>query len=249
MTGTKNRTALQAALKARADVDDDDIPEIIGIAEELRVQATDADDDLTVAEVEDVARELGIDPKYIEEAIAEKERRATAGRLEDARAKQLRRRLLQGIATAVLAVMIGTFGLGAMGAGGVKSAASDVQLAESSLVTVLERQASLAPQLLALGGGDASTLSDATAAVRDAPDLDGRLRASEQLGVAMAEQLSQLPTTDDAVLTNLQYEITGTQNRITTESRRYRAAQAEHAQRAGTLRGRTAVMLGLAPAP
>ncbi|MCP4868203.1 MAG: hypothetical protein GY898_05745 [Proteobacteria bacterium] len=249
MTQTQNKATLAAALKARQDVDDDDIPEIIGIAQELQSQAADEDDDLSVEEVEDVARELGIDPKYVEEAIAEKERRALAGKAADAKASRLRKRVIQAVAGVIAAVMLATAGLGVIGAGAVKSAASQVELAESSLMTVLERQASLAPQLLALGGGDASALSEASAAVRDAPDLDARLRASEALGVAMAEELSQLPPTEEVVRMNLQYEITGAQNRISTESRRYRAAQAEHAQRAGTMPGRTAVMLGLAPAP
>ena len=80
VTQTQNKATLAAALKARQDVDDDDIPEIIGIAQELQSQAADEDDDLSVEEVEDVARELGIDPKYVEEAIAEKERRALAGK-------------------------------------------------------------------------------------------------------------------------------------------------------------------------
>ena len=247
MSATKTRTQVAADLHARQDVDDDDIPAIIEIAQELQAEARERDDDVSVEEVEAIAEELGIDPSFVEEAIALKAERAeataVASRAAEAKASRLRSRILKAVASVVLAVMVGTLGLGFVGAGAVRSAHDQVELAESALVTVLERQASLAPQLLALGGGDAAGLESATEALREAPDVEARLRASEALGVAMAEQLSALSGANDAVRTELHYELTGTQNRITTERRRLLDAQAEHEARAITIPGNVAVGL------
>ena len=66
---------------------------------------------------------------------------------------------------------------------------------------------------------------------------------------AMAKQLAQTEGAATGLLQDLSYELTGTQNRISTETLRLREAQAGHLQSVSTVRGKMAVQLGLAPGP
>jgi hypothetical protein len=242
----QDRTTLVTALERRQDVDDDDIPDIIGLAERLQARSREEGGSVSVQEVQAVAAELGIEATFVEEAIAQREAEKQA-RAQAARSRaRLRRRGLQGVAALLAAAMLGLVGLGAVGAGPVRASARHVEEAESALVEVVERQATLAPQLLASVGGDAGALDVATAALRQAPDVEARLEASAELSAAMARELARLPESEDGARLNLSYEITGTQNRITAEARRYRAAQAEHRRLTEKMSGRAAVWLGLA---
>ena len=118
---------------------------------------------------------------------------------------------------------------------------------------MLDRQASLAPQLVGLAGGDPGDLSSLASKVHDAQDLDARIQAADTLSNAMAKTLGQLPPpandADAQLRLNLQYEVTGAQNRITVESRRYEEAETRWEDAAGSLTGRLAVGLGLADGP
>ena len=108
------------ALRRRSDVAEGDIDEIIGIAAEL----ADADrPGASVAEIEAVARELQIDPKYVERAIEVLgQRREQVQRDAAARAQTTRRALLVGGA-AMGVVALGIGGLAASGGQRLASAA------------------------------------------------------------------------------------------------------------------------------
>lgn len=227
------------ALERRPDVDDDDIDDIIGIAAELQDAERRASGRVSQAEVEDVARELDIDPAYVEQAIrALAERRkqaqddAAAQALQDAAKRKKLGLIGAGVAGLGLLAALAVGGVGVSGASQVRAAQAEVQQAEAALDVVLERQASLLPQLVAMAGGQPNpALADLTVQIREAPTVDERLKASDILARELAAALGALPSSDDPSVNQqrmeLQYEVTGSQNRISTELRRYRAAEAE----------------------
>jgi LemA protein len=227
------------ALKRRPDVDDDDIDDIIGIAAELQDAERQAAGRVTQQEVEDVARELDIDPAYVDQAIralAERRAQAKADQAEqEAQAAAKRKQLGMagaGVAGLALLAALAVGGMGMSGASQVRAAQAEVAQAEAALDVVLERQASLLPQLVAMAGGQSNPDLDALSTqVREAPTVDERLKASDILARELAAALGALPTSADPAVNQqrmeLQYEVTGSQNRISTELRRYRAAEAE----------------------
>lgn len=249
MTQQLHPTQVASQLQERPDVPDEDIPEIIALAEKLQEEADKDWGDVSVDELKQAARELDIQPEYIEAAIAQRANdRALAAAEEEARRGRLRK-MLQGAAALVLAVVLGLSGLGLLGAGSVNRSYAQVQQAEQAVLVVLERQANLAPQLLALSGGDPGSLGDVIEDTQTSGDIEAKLRASSALGTALAEQLAAVEGADPQVLQDLSWELTGTQNRITTETRRLREAQSSHQQAASTLPGRLARTMGMAPGP
>lgn len=252
-------------LRRRPDIDESDLDDIIGIAAELQQQEHDARKDAMSADaVRGVAAELDIDPRYVDAAIAELRTRrehdraqAEAAARSAAAASAARRRVLGLIAAGLLAVGAGGAVVGAgvafAGAGAVADAAEDADAAATQLQGVLDRQASLAPQLVALGGGDPARLDALVREVHDAPTVAGRLDASERLAAELSRALAELPPAADAAAAqqrlNIQYELVGSQNRVSTERRRYEAARLAWEQAASRPTGRLAVSLGLAPDP
>ncbi len=211
-------------------------------------------------ELDRVASELDISPEYVERALKKREEDRKAAEVEaaaaaaEAKAAAARRRTMTlGALGLVGALGLGALGLGALGAGAVSGAADDAAQAEAQLTTVLERQASLAPQLVGLAGGDPGELSSLASKVREADDMAERLSASDALSVEMATTLGALPPPENdasaQLRLNLQYEVTGSQNRITVEARRYKEAVARWEQAADSLTGGLAVSLGLAEGP
>src|SRR5690606_2315662 len=108
-----------------------------------------------------------------------------------------------------------------------------------------------APQQLALVGGDATLLESAREAYRAAQDVESKIAAARQLDDALAEALAKLPPTKDEnetqVRLNLHYELTGFDNRLSTELERYGAAQKQQAAVERRLGPRLARALGLGP--
>ena len=249
MSQLRNPTRLRAHLHQREDVPDEDIPELIALAEQLQDEADGEWGDVTPSELKQAAEELDIRPEFIDRAIdglAARRQREQA----EAKNRALRRKnMLRGLGAALLALCLGAGALGLTGASAVSSRHSQVLRAEAAVEVVIERQASLVPQLLALSGGDAATLDTAIQKVHAQDSIDAKLRASSELSAAMAQQLAQVEGTDSSVVQDLGYELTGTQNRISTETRRLRQAQSSHQQAASSLSGKMAVRLGLAPAP
>ncbi|MEZ4234677.1 MAG: hypothetical protein R3F59_00620 [Myxococcota bacterium] len=237
---------VREALRRRAEVDDRDIDEIVGIAEEL---AEAQRRKVPVAEVERVAEELDIDPVHVEEAIAVlRDRRAAAeaqaeadAQAAAARAAQRRQALAWAVAVlAVLAVLGG--GAVAWSARSLSAADAEVARAEGALDAVLQRQQNLVPQLVAMSGARVAV----PALAPDAP-VEARLAASEQLSRALTEALAGLPPAEDAAASsarlNLQHELAGAENRITVERTRWAAARAARDEVAGSVGGRLASAL------
>ena len=146
-----------------------------------------------------------------------------------------------------------TGGLATLGAVRVNGAHHKVVTTHAQLSVVLDRQAAIAPQLVAMGGGDPSALTQLSSEVGSAAGMETRLLKSKELGIEMAKGLATKPGTlteaEAQLRLNLQHEVTGTQNRITTEARRYRAAQAAHREAASGFTGRLATGYGLAKSP
>jgi len=236
-------------LLQRPDVADDDVDDVIAIAAELQDADRRAAEGATVQQVEAVADELDIDPAYVDEAIGELARRRDDAAAAAAQEQAVRRQLLRGGAAGTAGLLLLLLLWVGSALPGLWSTAAAVDAAEARLDVVIDRQASLAPQLVALAGGEAGELSDAVAAVRAADAVDERLQAADALGTQMATVLAALPPTDDAstqLRLNLQYEVTGTANRIATERQRYEQARAAHAAARQGLRARLATTLGLA---
>jgi len=244
-----NPTRIKAQLHQREDVPDEDIPEIIALAEKLQ----DADDgdwgDVSPSELKEAAAELDIRPEFIDRAIENLARKRALAESEAQNRSRRIQRILRGCAAAFLGLLLGAGALGFSGAGAVSARHAEVARAEAAVEVVLERQASLAPQLLALSGGEPASLDGAIQELRQGEDIEARLRASSRLGTAMAKQLAQTEGAATGLLQDLSYELTGTQNRISTETLRLRRAQAGHLQSVSTVRGKMAVQLGLAPGP
>lgn len=247
------------ALRARDEVDNEDIDDIIGIAQDLQLAREDADDDATVEEVRAVADELDIDPSLVDQAIeilySQREAAAQAEAEAQVEAEESRARsrtvvLIGGgvLAAVVVGVLLVGVGTGWSGAASIDRAEAKVEQAEVALDVVLDRQASLVPQLVALAGADASELQPLADAVRQAPDTDARLEASERLGVALSTSLGSMPSGTNPASAqqrlDLQHEIVGAQNRITTERRRLQSARAELDRTRRAMSGRVADGLG-----
>lgn len=222
-------------LRRRPDVPDEDIDDIIAIASELQEAERRADESATVEEIEAVAAELDIDPTYVEKAIAtlEGRRAEEASSAEQAREQARRSRAMWARAGRWMALGLGilmllTSGMALRGRSQLAAASANVRGAEASLQVAVERQASLVPRLVALQGGDARGLVGAADEVREADGLGATLEASAALDRVLAEELGKLSSASSSEeLVELRYEIVGSQNRISTEQRRYAEALAE----------------------
>ncbi len=248
---------LREVLRDRPDVPDADIDDIIEIAARRQDEARAPDRTASRDEVDAVARELEIAPEHVEAAIQTlREQRAaaaTAKAAAEVAAARLKRRLGVGALVAVALGLVGGLGGAAVGASRVTAAAAETQAAEARLDVVFDRQAALAPQIAAAAGADPSGLTALASELRGAPDVAGRLDASARLGMAMATALGQRPpATNEAESTmrlQVQDDLTGTQNRITVELRRYREAESAWQTAAGSGLGGWAVTVGMAEGP
>jgi hypothetical protein len=251
---------LRKRLVERPDVPNADVDDVLEIAARRQDEARKAREGATRGEIEAVARELDIDPAHIEGAIDELRLTRAAAAKSKVEAEQARGVALRsmGIALAAAAA-IGLAGTGLfvgaawVGAGPVDEAAAATHQAEARLDVVLERQASLAPQLVSLAGGDAGALPTLAAEVRSAQGVDARLVAAEALSTEMASAIGRLPAAateaDGTLRLQLYDEIAGGQNRITTERRRYEEAEAAWRDAASGGLGGAAVGLGFAEGP
>lgn len=250
------------ALRRRDDVRDEDIDDIIGLAAELQEQAARQAGRPTVADVERVAAELDIAPEHVQTAIDrlhDRRRDELAAReeaLERSRHRATRIRYALLIAAAALAIAIAVVGaglgvLGASGAASIRDAATLTDQAQARLDVVLERQATLAPQLLALSGGQDPALTTAAQVVRTADSAQTRLRAAEDLDAALSRALADLPAPADPSTAqqrlDLQHEVVGLTNRVTVERRRLASALAHEQATRTAPRGQIATWLRLAP--
>lgn len=243
------------ALRRRPDIAVEDIDEIVALAADL--QAASAPRGATVEQVQAVAEELDVDPRYVEEALGLLRQRRKEQAEALSRRQRVRTRALQGAAAGMLLLgvvaLLGAglaFGTAWRAASGLTAAHDQVARSASSVQVVLDRQAALVPQLVALSGGDPAPLQAKVQAMRQAPDLAARLEASRALDDALAQVLAELPPTDPTgQRAGLVHELTGVQNRLAVETRRYEEALADYRLAASRRGGGLAVSLGLAPSP
>lgn len=245
------------ALQRDPRVDNDDIDDIIGIAQELQDAARDRAERPTVGEVEQVAADLDIDPALVREAIAvlhsrraeETERLAQEAAEQAQQRRQLTRYALFGVGGLIgvggLALAI-FLAVAASAAASISEARGRVRHAEAQLDVALDRQAALAPQLVSLAGADPAVLEPLTREVREASTAEARLTASDRLSDAIARELSSVKpdAASERRMLEVQHELTGTQNRISTERRRYVTAVADLEQAGSGIGGSAARALG-----
>ncbi len=248
---------LRESLRDRPDVPDEDIDDIIEIASRRQDEARAPDRTASRDEVDAVARELDIAPEHVEAAIhtlREQRAAAAAAKAEaEVATARLRRRVGMGLLAAAVLGLVGGVGGGMVGAGTVAAAAAETHAAEARLDAVFDRQAALAPQIAAAAGIDTRGLTRLATELRGAPDVEAKLDASARLGMAMASALGQqAPAANEAESTmrlQVQDDLTGTQNRITVELRRYREAESAWTTAAGSGLGGWAVTVGMAEGP
>jgi hypothetical protein len=248
--------ASKEEVRRRPDVAARDLDDVIGIAARLQDEDAAARG-IPAGEVDKVAAELDIDPKFVDAAIARlaSDRAATAAQA-GARAAER-----SAVARKVGLALAGLAGLAVLALGGgavvvesaasrVNAAADGVAQAQVGLDNALDREAALAPQLVAMAGGDPGQLESIVDRVKSAPTEDAKIAAADQLGAALAEALGKLPPAAEGPAAeqrlNLQYEVVGAANRVSTERRRYEAARVEYESVASTSAGRLAVRLGWA---
>lgn len=248
---------LREKLLKNPKVPDALVDDVIHRAQALKDAETAKGEGATVAEIQAVAAELGIAPEHVQDALAQLRTEAEDAQAEEAlqadlaaQQAQARRSMLRrvgvfaGVGIALLAALTGAVGM--IGRSSLQQVSADRAQAEAALVVQLDRQAALLPQLVALGGGEAGTLDQAQQALQEAETLDQRMAASQELSVAAAQALTGSGM-DEATRLNLQYELTGATNRITTEQRRYNEAEAAYLSAASSLPAQVATGLGMAP--
>ena len=260
-----SQSPLRQQLLRRRDVPDEDIDDIVELAQKRQDEAlARREGRASVDEVKAVAAELDIAPEHVEAAIHDLRRQREQAAVAEAEAERLEelqrtrrglmmRKLAKVGGAVMLALSMLTGGLAMSGRSTMLQAQRAVAEAQVDVDTALTRQASLAPQLVALAGAQGEDLSALQAAVRDAPDLASQLAAADALTTAMASKLGSLPpAASDAEATarlNLQDELTGSQNRVAVELRRYNDAEAQWQLAADGLTGGLAVGLGLVDGP
>jgi hypothetical protein len=252
--------ATRQRLLERADIDNDDIDDIIEIAAQLHQAELDAAEGASIEEVQAVAEELDIPAAYVEQAIAvlhtQREEHQDRERKATLRATERRRVIiiagLSGLGVAAaLAVAAGTAVADA--ADSLAVAASNVEQHAAYVELVLDRQAGLVPQLLALSGGEPGELMPLATALSAAGPLEARLEASKALDLALGASLAALPAPQDDTEAiqrlGLTHELTGVQNRRATELRRLEDAQAEWTRASRLWGAGVALALGMAAEP
>jgi hypothetical protein len=228
----------------------DELDDVIARASELHEAARAREERVTIEEIEAVAEELGIDPSYVEQAVRslEVDREAEAR----AAARQRSRRRIVWTVGGGVAVVIGLVASAQAMRGAHSLSAADqlVDLTGQALDEVLDRQADLVPQLVALAGADADAVRDLASEVRAADDLDDAMDASRRLHEELAETLGALPPPSNAYVAQqrleLHHEVVGTWSRIELAARRHREAEAARDEVASTGPARLAHTLGLA---
>lgn len=252
--------ATRRRLLERADIDNDDIDDIIGIAAELHQAEVEAAEGASIEEVQAVAEELDIPGEYVEQAIAllhsRREQAMDRDRKTELRAGE-RRRVMGIVAVSVACMLLGTavvVGTAVTDAADLlATAATNIEQRASYVELVLDRQAGLVPQLVALSGGDPGDLMPLATTLSQGGTLEERLEASKALDLALGATLADLPAPRDETEAiqrlGLTHELTGVQNRRGTEMGRLENARGDW-DRARRLKGAgLALALGMAQEP
>jgi LemA protein len=249
--------SIRDELKARPGVSEEEIELVIERAARLKLEAEQRSRGASPEELKEIARELDIEPRFVDQALRQlreeqlKQRALEAEQKKRALARRLQRRRWSSIGAIVL--LSALFLSLIAGRAGLASAERETAAAKVQLEGALSRQAELLPQLLAVAGGDTGALSGRRRAVLEARGVEEQLAASQALSEAMAEALAKLPPPVDEYAAqqrlSLQYEISGAQSRISVERRRYEEALGRWQAAAQGLSGRLAIGLSFADAP
>ena len=226
---------------SKNNIHKDDLDDLIEIASLLQEKETQ-DTHISLEEVESVAAELDISPEKVREALhflKNKRAKEKQEQEEKQRANQQRIRWMASISIA----MIVCIGMGLLALAMSANSAGDklqmvanekkalAQQAEAQLKNAIDRQAQLTPQLLAMMGGQIDSLGDLQQLVLQEDDLKTKITLSNRLGIEMAKTIGTLPPSktaaDSTAMLQYQYEVTGAQNRISTEKKRYDESQQE----------------------
>ena len=213
-------------------VDSDDVDDIIHIASLLQDRA---DRRVSIDDVEKIAIELDISPEKVKEALLfldqqRAEERARA--LGIARADQRKRALTIGLIVGFFVIIFGvTFLQTRSSSHHLTKLQQAVLEHETQLSAVIDRQASLLPQLLSMMGAEDPLLKSQQQRVLEETKVEGKLVLSRALNQQMTTAIAKLPQTQNAAdhqaQLNFQYEVIGAQNRISTEQKRYNFARRE----------------------
>ncbi len=245
---------LHEKLRRRPDVPDDDVDDVIELAARLQEEARRGPaPGATVDDVKAVAAELDIEPEFVEQAIVRRREDAERARSERAARSQRIRRLVLVLVAADIVAMALAAGFAWMGARQLHPVRTDLLEARTSLDTALERQVDLGSQLVALGGADTDDLASLRDRMDAADDTDARIAAADAMALEVASRIGELPPpgsdAEGQLRLNLQYEITGSQNRVATEERRWREARQAYDEAASAPSARFALALGFARDP
>ena len=253
---------LQETLVARTDVKNDDIEKIIERAAQLQEETRQKAGDLSSSDVQDIASDLQIDPRFVEAAItqlkeeqrerlAREAREAHEKKAQQAAQAQQRLRLAWWLGGGALALLVFLFLLALSGREDVNSAHLAAIQARERLENVLSRHADLAPQMLGLAGGDPSAVSALATKMRQEQSVDQKLARFAELNTALSAALAALPPATTAEATQqrqeLRFQLEGAQNRVSTERGRYTdltAAWQNLSQ--GSVSAKLAITFGLA---
>ena len=244
---------IHESLQSRPDIPDEDVDDIVALAAALQDEEQKLDAGASASDIARVAAELDIDSRFVETAIEQWRAAKQADADQAALDARTQSRTIKMFASTVALVMVVVISsaliLGTVGSSNLKAADIAVETAQTQLEVVLDRQIALAPQLVIAGGGSTERVAHIAETLSRETDIDARLRGSTELGVEMSRSLAEAPSdATDATAQmrlNLQYELTGTQNRISTETQRLREAQDAHARAATSLTGRLATQLGM----
>ncbi len=118
-------------------VERDDVDDVIGIAARLDMEA---EDQLSLSEVEAVAAELDIDPEHVREATRKLQKDRADERAETVRKAALRRKLVGVAAAVVTAVLLALTALTGVGHSGLNARYAEVEARQAQIVSVMERQ-------------------------------------------------------------------------------------------------------------
>lgn len=245
---------LRENLRGRPDVPDDQVDDVIELAARLQKEArAKPPSGATVADVQAVAAELDIEPEFVEQAIVRHRQDAEqtqAARV--ARSRRIRRLVLAFVAVDLVVLgMVGGFVW--MGARELSPVRADLLDARTALDTALDRQADLGGQLVALGGADAGELAPLREQLDGAEGVEARIKAADAMALEVASRIGELPAPENdgeaQLRLNLQYEVTGSQNRVATEERRWREARQAYDEAASAPAARLALALGITSDP
>lgn len=242
---------LRTDLEERDDVSNDDIGEIIEIAQRLQREAEAKAQQLSVEELGEIAEDLDIQREYVERAIELRKLEGAKSTAEKEEKRRQRRRILLIAGGCAAFLFIVALVLARTGSNSLSEKHEQIIQAEGKLDQVLERFAMNAPHSIALLGGDSTQLTAAVAKVRSAKTTAARLEAANDLNLALADLVSAQPARDDPAAEqqrlNLHYELTGFQNRIATESQRLRSAERAYREAQAKASGKLARLFGMGP--